>query len=224
MAKKMNVSLKHVQIDKANTVVVAVVAIAAFVLVFTGFAVNALLTQRSYQAKVIEEKETTRDILLENKNAAEELQLAYQQFDQAPVNVIGGMVDGDGQNDGSNTRIVLDALPSSYDFPALMTSIELILSSAGVNISAITGTDEELISRELDSAEEVQMPFGFDVSTSYEGVKLLVSDFERSIRPFSLNTIEMSGDDADATLRVTGHTYFKPGIIFELGEKVVQPE
>ncbi len=224
MAKKMNVSLKHVQIDRANTVVVAAVAVAAFVLVFTGFAVSALLNQRSYQAKIINEKETTRDLLADNLVAAEELQRSYQQFNQAPVNVIGGIADGDGQNDGTNTRIVLDALPSSYDFPALMTSIELILTAGGVDIAGISGVDEELEQRDLDSSETIEMPFSFEISTNYEGLRDLVDTLERSTRPLAINSFEMRGDDDDMTLRLSGKTYFKPGLTFELGEKVVQVE
>ena len=224
MAKKMNVSLKHVQIDKANTVVVAAVAIAAFVLVITSFAVIALLDLRSYQAQVIKEKEATRDLLESNLVAAEELQRSYQQFNQAPVNVIGGISDGDGQNDGSNARIVLDALPSSYDFPALITGIERILVNAAVSILDISGTDEEIESRDLGGAEPIAMPFSFEITTNYDSLRSLFDTLEQSTRPYSIDSFEMRGDDDDLTFEVRARSYFKPGITFELGEKVVQPE
>jgi hypothetical protein len=184
MANKVNTSLKHLQIDRAKTVVIVSVAIAAFVLVFTGFATSSLLNLRNYQARVIEKKEQTRDQLEDNLQAAEDLQQSYLQFNEAPINVIGGDREGDGENDGSNARIVLDSLPSSYDFPALMTSVERILEVSNVDITSITGTDEELAQRDSDSPEPIEMPFSFDINTSYSGLNSLVEVFERSVRPF----------------------------------------
>ncbi len=222
MAKKMNVSLKHVQIDKANSTVVIAVAIAAFVLVFTGFAVNALLTQRSYQARVIEKKETAKQQLQDNIAAAESLKISYQAFVSTPQNVIGGASDGDGERDGDNARIVLDALPSSYDFPALVTSVEKILNAENVAITSITGRDDELSQRDLAGDYVVDIPFSVAVAGNYEAIQGLVSAFERSVRPFNINRLSLRGDDDSLRLEVIANSYFQPEKVFTVEKETVR--
>ena len=69
---------KRLQIDKANVTVVIAVSIAAFVTVFSLVAAKSLLSQRSYQATVIEKREQARDQLKENITAADQLTESYK--------------------------------------------------------------------------------------------------------------------------------------------------
>lgn len=224
---KISTSVKHLQIDKANSVVIVAVAGAVVLAIFAGFTSNALLSMRSYQREVIVEKESARDQLEANLEAALALQSSYNAFVSTPENVIGGIPDNDGPNDGDNGRIVLDSLPSSYDFPALMTSIESLLVGNNVEISQIGGTDEELSQSDeenLPTSEPVQMPFAINVSASYDGIQTLVNTFERSIRPFNFNTVTLAGDDDDLRFELGAHTYFQPEKRFEVTTRTVQPE
>ena len=66
-------SMKHLQIDKANTTIVTVVAIASFVTIFSLVATKTLVGQMSYQAKVIGQKTTARDTLKQNLTARNQL-------------------------------------------------------------------------------------------------------------------------------------------------------
>lgn len=222
MAKKINVSLKHVQIDKAYSTVLIAVAIASFVLVFTGFAVNALIVQRNYQARVIAQKEIARDQLQQNLNAVESLRSSYQAFISTPANVIGGASNGDGERDGDNARIILDALPSAYDFPALITSLEKILDAENVTINSISGSDEELLQRDLVGDQPVQIPFSLGVTGNYASVQSLVDTLEQSIRPFNVNLLSLRGDDDSLRLELQAHSYFQPEKTFRVETKVVQ--
>lgn len=222
MPKKINASFKHLQIDKANTVVVVAVAIAAFVLVFTLFATNALLAQRNYQSRVIEKKEIARDQLQENLDAVESLRSSYQTFISTPSNIIGGASEGDGERDGDNARIVLDALPSSYDFPALMTSIEKILLAENVTINSISGTDDELSQRDLLGDQPVEIPFNIGVAGNYESIQSLIDTLEASIRPFNVNRFSLRGDDDSLRLELQVHSYFQPEKRFTVESEVVQ--
>lgn len=222
MAKKINVSLKHVQIDKANTTAVISVAIAAFVLVFTLFAANALLNQRNYQSRVIDKKEIARDQLRENLDAAESLRASYESFVTTPSNIIGGASDGDGERDGDNARIILDALPSSYDFPALITSIEKILVAENVTINNIAGTDDELTQRDLLGDLPVEIPFSVGITGNYGSIQALVDSFERSIRPFNINRLSLRGDDESLRLELQVHSYFQPEKRFTVESEIVQ--
>ncbi len=235
----LRASLKHVQIDKANSTMVLAVAIAAFVVVFAGFILKELYEQRSFQNRVIASKETTKDQLDQNVDAAKLLNTSYTVFVSTQENIIGGSASGDGPNDGDNARIVLDALPSKYDFPALATSLEKLITDESLQIESITGTDDELsqvgisiddntISQGVDDTPNteargpVEMPFGFEVQGDYDQVKSLIDVLERSIRPFHIQSITISGEEGALTLDVEARTYFQPERIFGIEYEAIQ--
>src|SRR4051812_44686458 len=109
---------KRVAIANANTQTVVIVSIATFLSIFCLFAAKTAWSQNRYQARVTVAKEAAHRQLLSNARAYDSLLASYQDFEGNNVNVIDGSSDGTGDRDGKNSRIVLDALPSSYDFPA----------------------------------------------------------------------------------------------------------
>ena len=225
---KMNVSLKHLQVDKANSAVVVAVSVAAFVLVFAGFSAKALLDQRSYQARVIDKKSAALEQIKQNKEAVDSLRTTYAAFVTNPQNIIGGASNGAGEKDGDNARIVLDALPSSYDFPALVTSLEKILNAENVVIDTIAGTDDELTqgaSGDDSSPQDtfpIEIPFRVEVAGDYTAVQELTDTFERSIRPFHIETMALSGTDGSMKLEIGAKTYYQPEKVFKVGSEVVR--
>lgn len=214
MAAKQRFSFKQLQIDKATTTIMMFIAAAVAVLVFTLFSARALLAQRSYQAKVISQKQKAKKQLAANITAKDSLVDSYQEFVQRQENVLGGSSSGQGENDGDNAGIVLDALPSKYDFPALTTSIEKLLAetSLGVRIESINGTDDEIAQSEADVTvpKPVEMPFQLSVSGSYSSLAALVGGFERSIRPFNITALSLSGRDDALRMDMTAKTYYQP--------------
>lgn len=228
----LRVSLKHIQVDKANSTMVLSVAIASFIVVFAGFAAHSLLVQRSYQSEVIRQKETTLEQITENLENAKTLESSYASFVSGNENIIGGNANPDpdniGERDGDNARIILDALPSTYDFPALVTSIEAILTAQDVNIDGISGTDDELTYVSVDDeprtseATPVEIPFAIEFNGSYDDVQRLIDALERSIRPLHINVIEIQGED-QLRVDVNAQTYFQPERIFSVEEEVLRP-
>src|SRR3990167_7076 len=93
------ISMKHVAIDKANTQMVATVAIATFVTIFCLFATKAQFSQNRYQARVTTAKEQAHQQLEKNIKAFDNLALSYKAFDDTSTNVIGGTSTGTGNND-----------------------------------------------------------------------------------------------------------------------------
>lgn len=204
-------SVKHLQIDKAQARIALTVAGLAFVLVFSIVLARALWLQRAFQTRVIQEKEVAVNQLEENLEAAERLELSYRAFTDVPTNAIGGISDGDGDRDGDNARLVLDALPSQYDYPALITSIEKILEDNGYSIEAITGTDDLVEQGEVEDSQPVEMPFEFRVVTTPTRSIELLRTLERSIRPFNASEIRISvSEDDSVELRMNAFSYFQP--------------
>ena len=219
MAKQS--SLKRIQIDKANTTMVGAIAAAAFIVVFSLVASNALWNKRAFQAKVISEKETAVAQLNANLETVDELVVAYTAFTQTGDNVIGGNPEGTGDRDGDNAKITLDALPSKYDFPALATSLEKLLKNDYTEIS-ITGEDEEA-SRSVEDQpiEPVEMPFEISATANSNKIKDLLVTLQRSIRPMNIISVDLSGSNSDLQASISAKTYYQPEKVFKVQTKVV---
>lgn len=220
-------SSKRVQINKANMNMIVVLSIAAFVTVFSLVASRALLGQRSYQAKVIAQKEKAKNQLKENLKAAGDLSASYNEFVSKNPNVLGGIVTGTSDRDGTNAKIMLDALPSKYNFPALTTSLEKILTSQNYKIQSITGTDDELTqvaNAQSDNPQPIEIPFEIAATGTYAAIQELVGSFDRSIRPFHINTIIITttGTDAEVTATIGAKSYYQPEKSLNIRSEVVK--
>jgi hypothetical protein len=216
---------KRTLITKANSTMVIATAIAAFVVVFSAVASKTLISQASYQNRVIAVKKKALATLESDLSARDSLVASYKTFVGTPQNVLGGNPDGTGDQDGDNAKIILDSLPSKYDFPALATSLEKLISSQGLLIMGINGTDEEITQAVNQSEAEPQpiaMPFQMQVGGSYESIKKLVDVFGRSIRPFQIQKIEISGDEGSMTATIDAQTFYQPEKNLSIRSEVVR--
>lgn len=225
MAKLEQPSTKRVLINQANKTLVIATATAAFLVVFSLFASKALLSQRAYQAKVIGGKEKAVKQLKTNIDSVSKLVSSYQDFVSPATNVLGGISNGNGDKDGDNAKIILDALPSKYDFPALATSLEKIIKKDGSSVNGIVGKDDE-VNQSQQAAQSVplpiEMPFQLNLNASFDGVKTLISSLENSIRPFQINKLELSGADSNLTVSIDAKTYYLPEKTLNIQKEIVK--
>lgn len=225
MARQLKISTKRVEIDKANAQIVVAVAIASFVTVFCLIASQAIWTNNKYLAKVTDQKEKALDQLQSNLDAFKALQSSYSKFDKANENIIGGQRLGNGDNDGSNSKIILNALPSAYDFPAVTSSLEKIMRDNNIK-GSISGTDDQLNQQATLSQPDPQpIPIEFTISiekANYEQVQKLISVLQRSIRPIQITTFSLNGGQDNITLDLKAQTYWQPGKSVNIKEEVVQ--
>jgi hypothetical protein len=220
------ITTKRALIERANSSLVVIAGLAAFLTVFSLVASKTLFSQLAYQNRVLKEKHATVARLRSNLTAANELENSYKAFVSTTTNVIGGDAHGNGERDGNNAKIVLDALPSNYDFPALTTSLEkLVTGVSGVKISSITGTDDEVAqaaNTSSSSPKATVIPFSISVSGNYASIQQLIGQFEHSIRPFQIQNMTLSGTQDNLTLSVSAQTYYQPAKSLTIGTKVVK--
>lgn len=216
---------KRTLISKANSSMVVATSIAAFVLVFGLVGGKALLSQMSYQNKVINAKKEALAQIEEDQEAVDSLKNSYNDFISQDPNVLGGNPKGNGSQDGDNAKIILDALPSRYDFPALTTSLEALITSQNLKILGISGTDEEATQggqQTSGAPAATLMPFQLQVSGSYQSAQGLIDLMLRSIRPFQIQTIEISGSESSMIADITAQTYYQPEKKLNIEEEVVR--
>lgn len=202
---------------------VVAVAVSAFIVVFSLVASHALWTTMKHQSKVISEKEKARDQLIANIETVDELVVSYKAFTGSSENVIGGNPAGNGDKDGDNAKIVLDALPSKYDFPALTTSLEKIIKTNNNTIVSIGGTDDEVAqSSEQVIRQPIDVPFEMSASGSYQSIQELLVLLQRSVRPIQVQSMELSGTNSDLELSVAAKTFYQPERTLKIQTKVVR--
>lgn len=216
---------KRSLIDKANTTTLIAAGVAAFVVVFSLFACKALLSQAAYQNRVISEKKKTLKQLDANLAARDDLVKSYDGFISTSQNVIGGNPAGSTDRDGDNAKIILDALPSKYDFPALTASLEKLALAQGLVIESISGTDDEVAQQsQASSPNPVTVPIQFQMTVkgNYSQMQGIFDSFDRSIRPIQIQKLSMTGSNGIVTTNIDAQTFYQPEKKLELTKKVVK--
>lgn len=218
-------SLKQVQIEKTNVRIFVAVAATVFIFMFCAVAVKALISRQAYQNKVIAARETARDQLEQNIQAASQLTESYKTFVANTPNVIGGDPSGTAERDGDNARVILDALPSVYDFPALTSSVEKLATKEGLKIESITGTDDEVNQGGQSSNEPVavELPFTVSVNGAYQNINNLILQFEKSIRPFKVTQLVFTGgENGTVDLTIDAKSFYQPAKNLEIKKEVIK--
>lgn len=216
---------KRALISQANRKILITTAVAAFLVVFSGVASKTLIGQIAYQNRVISQEQSAKSQLQTDLSARTNLSNAYQAFVNTPQNILGGNPNGTGSQDGNNSKIVLDALPSTYDFPALATTLESLIKSQGLSIQSISGTDEEVSQQNNQTSSSpapVPMPFEIEVNGSYQAIQSLMNLFQQSIRPFQLQDVQLSGNQGNMTASITAQTFYQPQKTVDITQEVVR--
>lgn len=218
-------STKRLAIDKAYATTLIAISVTTFIVMFSLVASKALYSQMRYQSKVSSKKETALQTLKSNLQTSDQLITSYEAFANETTNALGGNPRGDGPNDGDNPRLVLDALPSKYDFPALTTSIEKLLNDRGFSLTSITGNDDEVAQSAQDSSanpQPIEMPFSVEVTTSDSRVKQLMQLFEKSIRPIQVHQLALQSQNGQLKATVTAKTFYQPEKSLNVKSEVVK--
>lgn len=215
-----NKSAKRIQVDKDKTRIFVIISIAAVITVASLMIAKGLWSHGNYLSKVASTKSTAKKQLEKNKAAVATLTEAYDAFVGQEPNLLSGSIDGTTDRDGDNGSLILDALPSKYDFPAVAASLEKLLS--GYAINSITGTDDSAAQEATAGGGPVEIPFSLSVGTNYDGLKRLTDAFNRSIRPFHIVGLELSGANATLDVTVQGKTFYQPESGLQITRKQVR--
>lgn len=219
---------KNLKNDKSEPKIVVAVAIATIITVFCLVSSKTLFSQATYNKRVLDARRAALNQLNSNAESANTLVAQYQIFQTGnPTNIIGGKNSIDPAlqpPDGDNARLVLNALPSRYDFPALISSVTKILDNNRVTNQVV---DAEDASQEVNSeptanpkVEVINLTIGG--TTNYNSLKILVRDFERSTRPFDITKIDINGSDNNISFSLTVDTYFQPALTLNLNMKEIK--
>ena len=149
-------------------------------------------------------------------------------FEAANPNMLGARSDVPENTpppDGKNSRLVLDALPVEYDFPALISSLTKLLGMDGIAQPSIGGVDLGVSSASQPSANPQPVAISqipISGATSPGGAQKLIRDFELSTRPYDITSLQLSFNSSGATLSLMVDTYYQPAKAVILESKEVK--
>lgn len=218
-------SVKKLMINKANSQIVIATSIASVIIVFSLVASYMLFGQLAYQNKVLGKKKQAITTLKADIQAVNSLKDAYSTFTTTSPNIIGGSTINVGDKDGDNAKIVLDALPSNYDYPALATSIEKLVTSQGAAIESINGIDDQVAQSGQEGSSTplpVDMPIDVTVKGSYQSVQNVLNALDKSIRPFQILSVQFTADKDSVTALIKAKTYYQPEKLLQIRQEVVK--
>lgn len=221
-ASKLTGLKKRQQIELAGRVMFIWVAIAAAALSFCVATGQYLFAQWQHNNKVIHAKQVAAGTLQSNIESAKTLKeevdklVASQELASVKTN-----------ESDPNTKSILDALPTTFDPAALATSLQqAILNRSGVAIESITVPPEVAVA-EGDAVQPTEpkpqeVKFSFTVSGSYDKIKTLMGDIQRTIRPIAINSLNITGDDADLRVICEATTYYQPAKTVDVKKESVR--
>ncbi len=232
MAEQAVALRKRQQIAKANRMmfmwvagVSAVVGIAAVGSVF-------LFQKAVFNEKVLAAKSETVSTLRDNNKAISELEDKIRE-----MNTNQALTDSMAPNQTQPIRVVLDALPSDANSPALGASLQekflndpaLLIES--LVVESVDGVEtqsaddvEDADASASEGAQTYEIPFSFSVSADLSNVNALrdvLQKLERSIRAVHITTLKLEAQPSRLLLSVEGKAFYHPAKTVDLKEKPV---
>lgn len=216
---------KRQQINKAQRMVFAWIVAASLVIGICGVFAQFLIRQLMFNNKIYGVLATTSSTIQKNITAYDELKSSVTKL-VADTNL---SVLKKGSN-STTLQVVIDALPTEENRSALATSMQTeVLGPSGVTISSFSVTDAGADSAAASSEGSVagtkasSFDFSFSITGTYAQVKQAIYNMERSIRPITIQSIDLQGTSDKLTANITATTYYQPAASVALKEEPEKP-
>lgn len=204
---------KKAKIKQSSKTVFLTTMIAAAVVAFSLSFLNVLYGQWRFNERLHAEKEMVRDLLEDNIANAKELKQSFNAL-EASAPIIPG------QDDRPNSTVILDALPSRYDYPALASSISELAARSSVELLNFNGDDDEVDAIEKSvRPEEQEIEYTINVQGDYTSILGFIANVENSIRPITLEKMSLSGSTAEMRATFAMITYYQPSVDLNITER-----
>lgn len=223
---------KRQQISNANrTMFMWVAAVSAVV----GIAIvgSILLYQKAvFNERVLAVKDKTVNTLRDNNKVIPELEDKIRQ-----MNTNQALTDAMAPNQTQPIRVVLDALPSEANSPALGSSLQSkflndpALKIESLNVDPVLGVESQAQGNVQDASGAAEtaaneITFRFSVSVDINNanaLKELLQRLERSIRAIDITSLKIEAQSNRLVLSVEGRAFYEPAKTVQLQEETVKP-
>ena len=222
---------KRQQITKANQIMFLSIAGVSVIVGFSIVLIIFLVQYIWFHEKVIVEKLKTVAVLERNLEEAPKLKDNVRELNTNEDLRKTRLDESD-----SALQSVLDALPADANSAAMAASLQTKLLSGvpGVAIESIKvqpvgglETDDKASSSSRkssrSSSNSINFSFSVSTSTNQDGLRQVLTQIEKSIRPFTIKILNVETQGSRVVMSAQGVGYYLPGQKVELKEKVVRP-
>jgi len=218
---------KRRQITMAGRAMFLWVAIAAVVVSLAVVALQFLYQQWSFNNRVIEAKYTASATLTKNVAAVDALKTNVDALLGNPDLSASRSSDSE-----SNLQVIFDALPSKSDVTALATSVQqVIVPRSGVSLESIsvpaedggaTSSSTNATATPTTSGSAVAQTFNVVVPGNYNSIHTFLQNLEKTIRPMTITTLNVSGSDKSLRATISFVTYYQPDVTVDITRKAIR--
>jgi len=220
---------KRTQISKANKVmfiwIAGASALVSFAIVTSFFLGQKLI----FNEKVLFEKNKTVNVLNINNGAVDELATNIRALDADAALSLAKANEKD-----QAIQVILDALPSYANSPALGASlqIKLLAGVPGLTLESLQVTPVEGVESLTTGAVEDagattasgnEITFRFSISGSEDTLRAALKNLERSIRTIDITSLIIESQGDIQLMTVAGRAFYEPAKNVVLYDKVVKP-
>lgn len=199
---------RRAKIMQAGSTVFIAVAVAAVVVSISIVSLRFLWAKKSYNDRVISAKTEARDQIETNVANIDKLSQAYPDLNSSS---------------STNSTTILHALPPTYDYAALASSIEALAQRSGVSFTGAIGQDDSASAvASSPSPAPIEIPLSLQVSGNYDAITAFVKNLELSIRPISVTSVTYSGTNSSLRATVQATTYYQPARDLQPSKETIQ--
>lgn len=222
---------KRTQISKANrTMFIWIAASSALV----GFAIviSIFLGQKLvFNEKVLIAKNKTVSVLNANNKIVDDLKTNVRVLD---TNTDLAKVKANPSD--QTIQVILDALPSDANSPALGASLQskLLAGIPGLTLISLQvdpvqgieslSTNATTVSGDTSTVTtDNEITFRFSVSGNQDSLLQALTNLERSIRTIDVTNLQIQNQGSSQVMTVQGRAFYEPAKTITLYDKVVKP-
>lgn len=213
---------KRQQIKSANKMVFAWIVAASLVVGICGVFAQFLIRQLMFNNKIYGALTETQTTLQTNIDAYDGLKSSVVKL-LADSN-LNALRNGENSN---ALQVIIDALPTEENRSSFATSMQTkVLGPAGVTISSFSvvgsNTDAETQTA-IDGTDALPYNFTFSISGNYSQIQQAIRNMERSIRPITIQSLDIQGTSEKMEASITATTYYQPAKDIQLKEEEIKP-
>lgn len=210
MSKDINKSIesKRQKISQANSTVFIAVTISSILVMFSLISIRFLWQKKSYNDRVIGAKNSAKTQIETNSENLDKLASQFPELQKRATN---------------NDKTILHALPPTYDYAALVTSMEFLAQQSGVKLASGIGEDESASAvQSQNTSVPIEIKLNLTASGSYEGIVRYVNNLEKSIRPIIISSIDFSGNNSELQASISAKTYYQPARTLDANKEAIK--
>ena len=225
-----NILGKKTQIISINNLRVISTSIAVFIVIFCFFAIKSLYSEGQYQNRVIAAQKKTLDVLNSDLSSVKNIESAYKAFNSnLEQNIIGGNTTVTTGNNGDNSKIILDALPTNIDVPAWSLNLNNLNLLLGQPPSFITldpksvAIDQAIVS---PSFKPVPIPIALagSFASNPDNIGNIFDSIYKSIIPIKIISVSITASSAGkpSLITFTGSSNYQAPYKFSTSTEIVK--